>query len=119
MIDQEQAEAAIQEYVRAEMAHDKAAWFALFAPDVEFEDPVGKRTFSGLEGLEQFWKGVSKLDLKIERTGPLIVCGNEAVAILRIEIGTATTPAVIEPVVSNYVFDSAGKITRMRAFYAS
>lgn len=119
MIERQDAEAAIQEYFRAEGAHDKAAWFALFAPDVVFEDPVGVRTYTGVEELSRFWEGVAGLEIRAVITTPVILCGNEAIAIVRCEVGPVDRPVVIEPIVNNYLFDEAGKIIRMRAFYAS
>lgn len=116
-LTQDYADAMIREYFRAEGAHDKAAWFALFSPDILFEDPVGVRTYTGLEELERFWEGVSRLEMRAATTAPVIVCGNEAIAVIRCEIGPVDAPVVVEPIVSNYVFDEAGKITRMRAFY--
>jgi steroid delta-isomerase len=118
VIEQQQAEAVIREYFRAEGAHDRAAWFALFSPDIVFEDPVGSRTFTGFEELGRFWDGVSGKEIRGATTAPVIVCGNEAIAIIRCEIGPVDAPIIVEPIVSNYVFDDDGKIVRMRAFYS-
>jgi steroid delta-isomerase len=118
MIAQQQAEAVIREYFRAEGAHDRAAWFALFSPEIVFEDPVGVSTYVGFEELGRFWDRVATMELRAEITAPVIVCGNEGIAIVRCEVGPEAAPVIIDPIVSNYVFDDTGKITRMRAFYA-
>ena len=117
MIDHRHAETVLHAYFRAETAHDKPAWMALFAPEIVFEDPVGARAFNGLEGLERFWAGIADKQIRASTTAPVIVCGNEAVAIVRCEIGPEEAPFVVEPIVNNLVFDEHGKIIRMRAFY--
>ena len=93
MIDQRHAETVLHAYFRAETAHDKPAW------------------------MERFWAGIADKQIRASTTAPVIVCGNEAVAIVRCEIGPEEAPFVVEPIVNNLVFDEHGKIIRMRAFY--
>ena len=71
MIDQRHAETVLHAYFRAETAHDKPAWMALFAPEIVFEDPVGARAFNGLEGLERFWAGIADKQIRASTTAPV------------------------------------------------
>lgn len=117
MITKEQATAIIDEYCRAENEKDKQAWLALFAPDVVHEDPVGVRTNTGLEMLSSFWEGFQSANLALRRTAPVILCGNEAIVMMSCEAGPAGGRITIEPIIDNFVFNDAGKIARVRAFY--
>ncbi len=109
--------AVMQEYCRCECEKDKAGWLALFAADVVHEDPVGVRTSHGLGDLDAFWEGFQSVNIKVWMTAPLIVCGNEAIAFMAAEAGPADARVTIEPIIDNVVFNAAGKIARVRAFY--
>ena len=110
--------AMIEEYCRAETAKDRAAWFALFADDVIHEDPVGSRTNIGIDNLASIWADVEGYDVKLEQVAPIIACGNEAIAMLRAEVGPGENRFVLTPIVNNFVFGDDGKIKRMRSFHS-
>lgn len=117
MATRERITAAIQEYCRAETEKDKPAWLALFAENVVHEDPVGNRPNKGLEMVSAFWDGFQPLNLELRLTAPVIVCGNEAVAVMACKAGPSDARMEVAPIIDHFVFDDAGKITSVRAFY--
>ena len=48
---------------------------------------------------------------------PVIVCGNEAIAIMRCRTGPADNRRESGRIVDQFVFDDHGRITNLRAFY--
>lgn len=116
MTDRAQIAAAIETYCRAQTEKDHAAWKTLFAENVFHEDPVGLRqNCDYVTG--PFWEEIVRNDVSIWRTDELIVCGNEALAIMACEIGPEGQRRKLAPVVDQFVFDEAGKITSVRGFY--
>jgi hypothetical protein len=110
--------AAIETYCRAETEKDKAVWMGLFTEDVVHEDPVGVSTNRGLKALDAFWDVIVGSDVDLELVEEVIVCGHEAVAIMRCEVGPPDARVRVGPIVDHFTFDAAGKITQVRAFYA-
>jgi hypothetical protein len=82
-------------------AGDKEAWLAewqAFLPGgVEMEDPVGTPVKRGWEMMAEVWDASPNADwkLSVER---LVVCGNEAAAIIRNAGSINGTPLVIESI---------------------
>lgn len=109
--------AVMEEYCRCQCAKDKAGWLALFATDVIHEDPVGVHTSNGLAELDSFWEAFQPNNVKTRLTAPLIVCGNEAIVYMAAEAGADDARMTVEPIIDNVVFNSDGKIARVRAFY--
>lgn len=110
--------ASIDTYCRAQTEKDKAAWSNLFADDVLHEDPVGmgsKRGHAAITG--PFWEHIVRNDVRIWLTDQVIVCGNEAIAILACEVGPAESRRRLGPVVDHLVFDETCKISSVRGFY--
>jgi steroid Delta-isomerase len=117
MPDREYLVEAIRTYCRAETEKDRAAWMALFAPEVVHEDPVGVTTRSGLTELAELWELVARSDVKLWLTDDVIVCGSEAVALMACETGPAERRRKTSPIVDLFRFDAHGKIASVRAFY--
>lgn len=117
MPDRKQMTAAIEEYCRAETEKDKDAWLALFADTVKHEDPVGRRTNEGIAKVSEFWDSFQPYDVELWLTAPVIICGNEAIAQMKCKTGPADNRNESGTIIDNFVFDEAGKITRVRAFY--
>ncbi|MCB2078461.1 MAG: nuclear transport factor 2 family protein [Novosphingobium sp.] len=108
---------AVRTHCRAESALDKDTWLALFADDIVIEDPVGLRTTRGIEAVStDFWASVENARPRIELLEDVIVCGQEAVAILSAEINSEAGRITIAPIVVNFVYDEAGKVRRLRSF---
>lgn len=109
--------AAIGTHCRAENARDKETWLALFADDIVVEDPVGINTTRGIEALgTDFWASVERAEPKLELLEDVIVCGNEAIAILSAEINQDGGRIMLKPIVVNFVYNEAGKVRHLRSF---
>lgn len=118
MIERARVVAAIETYCRAQTEKDHAAWSALFAEDVFHEDPVGLRQNRGkVHATGAFWAEIVRNDVAIWLTDEIIVCGNEALAIMACEIGPKDSRRRIAPVVDQFVFDETGRMTSVRGFY--
>jgi steroid delta-isomerase len=118
MTDRAVIVAAIETYCRAQSEQDSEAWSALFADDVFHEDPVGLRENRGKDHVTgPFWEEIVRNDVRIWLTDTVIVCGNEALAIMACEVGPAGNRRKMAPVVDQFVFDEAGLMTSVRGFY--
>ena len=109
--------AAIATYCRAETTGDKDAFMALFADTVLHEDPVGLAIRHDRAGLEELWGMAQGANVELWLEQDIIVCGNEAMAIMRCRTGPADARRESGTIVDHFVFDEAGKIVSVRAFY--
>lgn len=111
--------ATIQAHCDTLSDHDKEGWLALWADDTVLEDPVGVDTYRGIEGLRtSFWKLVDDLSpMKLWLERDVIVCGNEAIAILQGVVTREGAMQHVGPLVDHFTFNDEGKITTMRAFW--
>ena len=98
---------------------DKEGWLKLWAEDATIEDPVGTPAYRGKPALAgEFWaliEEISPMALSQEREP--IVCGNEAIAILHARVTRAGARLDVGPIIDHYVFNEAGEIVSMRAFW--
>lgn len=118
MINRETITTAIETYCRAQTEKDQQAWQTLFSDDVLHEDPVGIRHNQGKDFVTgPFWEEIVRNDVSIWLTDHIIICGNEALAIMACEIGPQSARRKISPVVNHFVFNTAGKIISTRGFY--
>jgi hypothetical protein len=108
---------AITTYCRAETEGDKDAFMALFADKVLHEDPVGYAIRHDRAGLEELWGMAQAGNVELWLEGEVIVAGNEAIGIMRCRTGPDDARREMGPIVDHFVFDDAGKITSVRAFY--
>lgn len=109
--------AVVEEYCRTETAKDKDAWLALFDDAAVHEDPVGRVANAGIDKITAFWDRIAASGVELWCEEPVIVCGNEAIAIMRCRTGPADNRRESGRIVDQFVFDERGKITRLRAFY--
>ena len=111
--------AAINAHCRTLSDHDKDGWLALWGDDAVLEDPVGVDVYRGVDRLRtDFWKLIEELtpmELWLERD--VIVCGNEAIAILHGVVTREGRMRHVGPLVDHFTFDDVGKIASMRAFW--
>lgn len=118
MTDRARIAAAIETYCRAQTEKDHAAWTTLFAEDVLHEDPVGLRQTRGKDHIiGAFWDEIIRNDVSIWLTDEVIICGNEALAIMACEIGPKGSRRRMAPVVDHFVFDDMGRMISVRGFY--
>jgi hypothetical protein len=117
MPSREQIVAAIETHVRAENSLDKKTYLDLFADEIVIEDPVGISTIRGIEAVAtDFWASVERARPKLTLRDEVIVCGNEAIAILSAEINHDGERITIAPIVVNFIYDDAGKVRHLRSF---
>jgi len=111
--------AAIKTHCRTLSARDKDGWLEIWDQDAVLEDPVGVDTYRGKSTLEDtFWGLVEQLSpMKLWLDRDVIVCGNEAIAILHGVVSKEGTLSRVGPIVDHFVFNEAGKIISMRAFW--
>jgi ketosteroid isomerase-like protein len=117
MPSKEQMTQAVEAYCRAQTAKDRTAWLALFAEDAVHEDPVGTVRNEGLAKIAAFWDSFQGNDLELWLTEPTIVCGDEAIAFMKCRTGRGESRRESGRIVDQMVFDHAGKIKAVRAFY--
>lgn len=118
MPSREQMVQAIDEYCRCETQKDKDGWLALFADNAKHEDPVGSSNVNiGHAMLAAFWDAFQPLDVELWLTQDVIVCGNEAIALMKARVTRDGARLESGTIVDNFVFDDAGKITNVRAFH--
>ena len=118
-VTKEQMAAAVEEYCRAESEKDKQAWLALFSEEVVHEDPVGSGNVNcGLSAVATFWDNFVGSDVELWCEEPVIVCANEAVALMRCRVGPSDNRWESGRIVDHFVFNEDGKITNVRAFWS-
>ncbi len=118
MTDRATIAAAVETYCRVQSDKDAAGWAALYADEVVYEDPVGIRIVEGKDAVVgRIWDDIVRNDVSIWLTDTVIVCGNEAVAIMACDMGPAEGRRRLSPVVDQFRFDEAGRIVSVRGFY--
>lgn len=114
----EHMQAAVHRYVRALNEGDLEAIVGLYADDAVVEDPVGSAPRRGLAEIRRFYAGSVALKLDVALEGQVRVADSEAAFAFRVSFvheGRATT---IRPI-DLFVFDAAGKVRSMRAFFGA
>jgi steroid delta-isomerase len=118
MVTPDHARQVIETYCTAESAKDRATWLSLFAPDATHEDPVGAPVNRGLDAIGAFFDaGAGQMDLDLHTIAPPVVVGEEVLAFLEVHVGHGAERLVLAPIVYPLVFDDAGRITALRAFF--
>lgn len=119
MSSRDQIVASIEKHCQALTANDKESWLKIWANDVVIEDPVGVSRYEGLDTVSTaLWaeiEAISPLTLWLEHE--VIVCGDEAIAILMAEVGSEGEKRTVGPIVDHFIFNGEGKISQMRAFW--
>ena len=105
-------------YLERHVACDLEGVVALFAPDAVVEDPVGSPVHSGREAIREFFHEShgSTGCLRVERVGPVVVCGREAAAHIRAAAEAMDFQREFD-VMYTLTVDDAGAITALRAFF--
>ena len=118
MPDKETMIAAVKTHCRATSEANRDEWLAIWAEDAEVEDPVGAPLHRGIGAIgTTFWAMSRNAAPRLTLLEDVIVCGNEAIAIMQAEVGPEGNRRVLKPVVDHFTFDAAGKISKMRAFF--
>ena len=118
MPDRETMIAAVKCHASEVGTGDQAKWLAIWADDAEIEDPVGAPVLKGIEALRTtFWDQASRAAPRLTLDHDVIIAGNEAMAVMSVELGHEGAKHRMCPVVDLFTFNEAGKITSMRAFF--
>jgi steroid delta-isomerase len=112
----EEIRGAIQSYIKFMCDSDIDGILDLYTEDATAEDPVGGTVQQGREQLRAFYAGTAP-KLQVEITGPIRVSGLECAVPLCAEL-TMNDSQLYVDVIDAFVFDEAGKITSMRAFWS-
>lgn len=89
---------------------------ALFADDATVEDPVGSDLRRGKQEIRSFFAALEQLDRGTELV-LLRVVGNEAAFVFTITFNAGDTPMRLQPI-DTMTFNSDGKITSLRSYFA-
>jgi len=116
MADSEQLRAAVVAYVEASNRNDRDAVLACFAPDAVWHDPVGAPPHAGRDAVGEFWDGTRTMGAITMHLDDVVVCGDEAVARLRIEAKVGDDTYLMD-VIETFVFDAAGLFTLVKAYW--
>jgi ketosteroid isomerase-like protein len=97
---------------------DKASWLALFADDVEYEDPPGTVASRGVEVMSTHaWDGAfTAVKRWILEPVKIIECGREAQVLMRNHGSVDGLPVCVESI-ELWRVDDTGKVDRIRAFW--
>jgi hypothetical protein len=117
MPDRESIVEAVRTYCRTETEKDRDGWMALFDPEIVHEDPVGYATRRGFGGLGELWGMIVGSEVDLRLIDDVIVCGNEAIGIMESLTGPSEARRKTGPIIDHFIFNDAGKITSLRAFY--
>jgi steroid delta-isomerase len=89
---------------------------ALYSDDAALEDPVGGEVHIGRHAIHGFYKAIESVPRETELL-VLRVAGHEAAFMFAITVGAGEHRIRIEPI-EVMVFDSAGKIAAMKAYWS-
>lgn len=118
MLSREHMVWAVEEYCRAETENDRDAFIDLFADDIKHEDPVGgDRVTIGKENMYGFWDSIQHFNVEVTLRAPVIVCANEAIALLKAVVGPDDNRTEMNLIVDHFVFNEEGKMKSVRAFF--
>ncbi|MFO1538302.1 MAG: nuclear transport factor 2 family protein [Actinomycetota bacterium] len=109
---------AIRNHCRFWNAMDKASWLALFADDIEYEDPPGTVASRGVEVMSSHaWDGsFTAVKRWILEPVKIIECGREAQVYMRNHGSVDGLPVCVESI-ELWRVDDAGRVDRIRAFW--
>ena len=88
----------------------------LFDHQATAEDPVGGELVQGIEALRSFYGAAAPL-LQVELSGPICVAGNQCAFPVVAQLTMGDNVSYLDAT-DIFVFNEAGKITSMRAFWS-
>jgi steroid delta-isomerase len=96
---------------------DIGAIVELYAEDGKIEDPIGSELHIGHDAIRKFYQdAIGAVTMK--QTGPVRIAGNEAATPVVVLIGSGEKRMALD-IISAMVFDEAGKIASMRAWWSA
>ncbi|CAM4472862.1 Steroid Delta-isomerase [Mycobacterium basiliense] len=88
-----------------------------YADDATLEDPVGGEVHIGTQAIRGFYSAIAGLERECELVS-LRVSGNEAAFQFRLTVTAGTNKMRVEPI-EVMVFDDAGKVSAMKAYWSA
>lgn len=109
---------AIRNHCRYWNAMDKSSWLALFADDIEYEDPPGTVASRGVEVMSSHaWDGAfTAVKRWILEPVKIIECGREAQVYMRNHGSVDGLPVCVESI-ELWRVDETGRVDLIRAFW--
>ena len=114
------AHAILEAYFDRHQECDLEGVLELFAEDAVLEDPVGSPVRVGREALREFFRTTHQRNgrLRIERPGPVVVCGREAACHIRASAVVTGFERTLDVYYTVMVDEENRSITSLRAFFA-
>ena len=109
-------EGTVQSYIAAFNAGDAAAIAALFAENASVQDPIGTPSHVGRDAIARFYQSAINTGSKLTLTGPIRVAGRHAAFPFRVQLQVNGADMTID-VIDTMLFDDAGRIEEMRAYF--
>jgi steroid delta-isomerase len=112
------AEELAERYVAAHSRCQLDAVLALFADDAVLEDPVGSEPLRGMDAIRSFFESTHRRNgrLRIERVGPVLVCGMEASWHIRAGAEKADFEPMLDVIYTLRCRDD-GRVAELRAYF--
>ena len=107
---------AVDAYISAYNSRNVTALVNLYTDDAVLEDPVGYPVTAGRASIEEFWRNAVQYEMTLAKSGPILVCGNEAAVAMRVQIETPEGAKELD-IVDIMAFSGDGRISSVRAFY--
>jgi steroid delta-isomerase len=117
MADAEAIREVCERYPRMLTEGDVDGLVALYAEDAMVEDPIGSPLHRGIDGIRAFYQGAAG-KVTMSRSGPVRMAANEAATPLVVKVGPEGPDQTALDIISTMVFDEAGRITSMRAYWS-
>jgi len=117
MVDAETIREICTRYPVMLTAGDAEGLVALYAEHATIEDPIGSDPHRGIEAIRAFYQGAAGT-VTMKCSGPVRVAGFEAATPLVVRIGPEGPDQQALDIISVMVFDEAGKIALMRAYWS-
>ncbi|MFK7899063.1 MAG: nuclear transport factor 2 family protein [Myxococcota bacterium] len=112
----EQIKEAVHTYISAFENRDLEAIMGIYAEDCWIEDPVGSERKVGRAALREFYKVGVEMGVRLTLVSEIGIAGNEAAFAFRLEADTPQGKMILNSI-DVMVFNEAGKVTSMRAFF--
>ena len=115
-----QVREALEKYVQAWGANDKALLLSVFAEDASFCDPAGTPEFRGHEGIAKFWDFAHQGPKRrlTPRLEEIRACGSEGVLRFTMQVRIPEKNQGLDLSIIEYAsLNDQGKIRTLRAFW--
>ena len=115
MSDPEYVQDLVHRYIRAFNQRDYDTLMSLYADDPVLEDPVGSEPVRGREKVRAFYESFKDQKSVLRLEGAIRIAGPTAAFSFHVLMGEDAGQIV--EVIDTFLFDSAGRIKEMRAFW--